>query len=145
MAVITHTVGNVARAVAEARRYLDSGAPVGQHLADQLLIPLALAGGGRFRTFEPTLHTRTNAEVIERFLPVAIHVRPDSIMQFETAVKKGFVRKEQLLRALKIQWMEDKGEKPHRLIGMILYDMGIMNIQQINEVHKSLTIPLYEL
>ena len=62
-----------------------------------------------------------------------------------TAVKKGFVRKEQLLQALKIQRMEDKGKKPHRLIGMILYDMGIMSVKQINEVHKSLTTPLYEL
>ena len=59
-------------AVEAARRYLQSTAPVCEHLADQLLIPMALAGGGEFRTVNPTLHTRTNAEVVERFLPVRI-------------------------------------------------------------------------
>jgi len=37
------------KAVDEARAYLAAGVPVGPHLADQLLIPLAMAGG-RFRT-----------------------------------------------------------------------------------------------
>lgn len=58
------------RACALAKRYLASDAPVGEHLADQMLLPMAMAGGGVFRTLEPTLHTRTNAEVIERFVPV---------------------------------------------------------------------------
>lgn len=61
----------------EVRAYLEAGAPVGPHLADQLLIPLALAGGGRFRTVEPTAHMRTNAEVVERFLPVRIGMEED--------------------------------------------------------------------
>lgn len=60
------------RAVDMARRALTSAAPVGEHLADQLLLPLALAGGGRFRTVGVTPHCTTNAEVIERFLPVGI-------------------------------------------------------------------------
>jgi RNA 3'-terminal phosphate cyclase (ATP) len=60
------------RLAGEVRGYLQSEAPVGEHLADQLLIPCALAGGGAFRTTEPSLHTRTNAEVIEMFLPVKI-------------------------------------------------------------------------
>jgi RNA 3'-terminal phosphate cyclase (ATP) len=49
--------------------YESTGAPVGEHLADQLLLPIALAGQGFFRTMRPTLHTRTNAEVISKFLP----------------------------------------------------------------------------
>jgi len=53
--------------VKEARRYLSADAPVGPHLADQLLIPLAL-GGGTFRTTTLTNHTHTNAAVIERFV-----------------------------------------------------------------------------
>ena len=62
---------NVAeKACALARAFLDANVPVGEHLADQLLLPLALAGGGAFRTVEPSLHTRTNTQVIERFLPV---------------------------------------------------------------------------
>jgi RNA 3'-terminal phosphate cyclase (ATP) len=58
------------RAVEQMERYLAAGAPVGEHLADQLLIPLALAGEGSFRTLIPSRHTRTNAALIERFLPV---------------------------------------------------------------------------
>ncbi len=54
-------------AAAEAREYLNSEVPVGQHLADQLLLPLALAGGGSFVTIPLTLHARTNIEVIYRF------------------------------------------------------------------------------
>lgn len=61
-------------AIDELRYYLASDAPVGVHLADQLLIPLALAGGGSLRTITPSLHTRTNAEIIERFLPVEIAI-----------------------------------------------------------------------
>ncbi|HZI17386.1 MAG TPA: RNA 3'-terminal phosphate cyclase [Pyrinomonadaceae bacterium] len=58
--------------VAEVRRYLDAGAPVGEHLADQLLIPLALAGGGSYVTGPPSLHTTTNIEIVRKFLPVEI-------------------------------------------------------------------------
>lgn len=55
-----------------AKRYLASDAPIGVHLADQLLLPLALAGGGSFVTLPPSAHTRTNIDVIQAFLPVAI-------------------------------------------------------------------------
>lgn len=57
--------------VEQVRRYLAAGVTVGQHLADQLLLPLALAGEGRFMTLEPDRHTPTNIEVIRRFLPVS--------------------------------------------------------------------------
>ncbi len=59
---------NVARtACDELRAYLAHGAPVGAHLADQLLLPLVLAGGGSFVTGRPTLHLETNADVIRAF------------------------------------------------------------------------------
>ncbi|HUG92421.1 MAG TPA: RNA 3'-terminal phosphate cyclase [Planctomycetaceae bacterium] len=61
-----------ARAAREAREYLDAEVPVGTHLADQLLLPLALAGGGSYRTLPLTAHSRTNIEVIQRFLDVPI-------------------------------------------------------------------------
>jgi RNA 3'-terminal phosphate cyclase (ATP) len=59
---------NVAKAAAsEAREYLDSSAPVGEHLADQLLLPLALAGSGSFVATAITDHLRSNAKVIAKF------------------------------------------------------------------------------
>ncbi len=63
----------VARAAAaEVEEYLASGAPVGAHLADQLLLPLAIARGGRFRTLPPSRHTTTEIDVIREFLPVEV-------------------------------------------------------------------------
>ena len=67
-----NNVAIAARVVKEAQAYLDCGAPVGEHLADQLLIPLALAGGGSYTTVTPTPHTTTNIEVVKKFLPVEI-------------------------------------------------------------------------
>jgi RNA 3'-terminal phosphate cyclase (ATP) len=64
----------------EAQAHLAAGVPVGIHLADQLLIPMALAGGGTFRSLKPTAHTVTNADVIRRFLDVSValeHERDD--------------------------------------------------------------------
>ncbi len=60
------------RVLHEARGYLASGAAVGEHLADQLMLPMALAGGGSFTTEKVSQHSLTNAEVIARFLPVHI-------------------------------------------------------------------------
>ncbi|MBL9078363.1 MAG: RNA 3'-terminal phosphate cyclase [Planctomycetes bacterium] len=65
------------RACAAASAWLAADVPVGEHLADQLLIPLALAGGGAFRTLAPTEHTRTNAAIVEHFLPVRFTLRED--------------------------------------------------------------------
>ncbi|MGH1345253.1 MAG: RNA 3'-terminal phosphate cyclase [Nannocystales bacterium] len=57
-------------AAQEMQRFLASEVPVDEHLADQLLLPMALAQGGSFFTSAPSLHTRTNADIIARFLPV---------------------------------------------------------------------------
>ena len=63
-------------AVQAAVRYLDAGVPVGPHLADQLILPMALAGGGGFVTVRPTPHTTTNISVIQSFLPARIAAAP---------------------------------------------------------------------
>ncbi len=64
--------------IKQMRGYLAHDAPVGEHLADQLLIPMALAGRGAFRTGSISSHTRTNADVIEQFLPVRIKIEQDT-------------------------------------------------------------------
>ena len=56
--------------VDRVKLFLDSKGAVGPHLADQLLIPLALAGGGRFSSVSPSPHTQTNAAIISKFLKV---------------------------------------------------------------------------
>ena len=76
------------RAVGLMRRYIASGVPVGAQLADQLVIPFALAGGGSFRTLPLTEHSRTNISVVKHFLPIEIRVREseeNSIVEFSRA------------------------------------------------------------
>ncbi len=63
----------------EVGRYLAADVPVGEHLADQLLLPLAIAGGGSFRSLPLTLHASTNIAVIHRFISVPIEVEEESL------------------------------------------------------------------
>jgi RNA 3'-terminal phosphate cyclase (ATP) len=65
-------------AAIEAKRYINSGAAVGEHLADQLLLPLAVGDGGVFTTTPLSTHATTNIDVIRRFVDVAIDVQPIS-------------------------------------------------------------------
>ena len=60
------------KAAQQARRYIGSEAAVGEYLADQLLIPMSMAGGGSFTTLPLSRHSTTNMEVIGRFLEVRI-------------------------------------------------------------------------
>jgi RNA 3'-terminal phosphate cyclase (ATP) len=74
--------------VRQIRRYLKADVPVGQYLADQLLLPLAIGasqgtGGGVIRTLSLTRHSRTHIEVIRRFLNADITVTeaaPDDVL-----------------------------------------------------------------
>ena len=74
---------NVAREVArEARAYLKANVPVGPHLADQLILLLAIsahqrAGGGSFRTQPLTKHSRTQIELLKKFLDITIEVKTE--------------------------------------------------------------------
>lgn len=47
--------------------FMGTDAFAGPYLADQLLLPFALAGGGSFTTVKPSQHSRTAADVIARF------------------------------------------------------------------------------
>jgi RNA 3'-terminal phosphate cyclase (ATP) len=62
-------------AVDELFAFLDGAGVVDRWMADQLLLPLALAAGeSGFRTAEVSTHLLTNAAVIRAFLPVRIAV-----------------------------------------------------------------------
>jgi len=56
--------------------YRRSGAPVDPHLADQILLPLALAqGGSLYQTSSITRHLLSVAWLVQQFLPRQIEVR----------------------------------------------------------------------
>ncbi|MBF0502333.1 MAG: RNA 3'-terminal phosphate cyclase [Candidatus Riflebacteria bacterium] len=57
-----------------ANRFFACGAAIDEHMADQLLIPMALAGKGSFTTRAPTSHTTTNIEIIRSFLDIQIQI-----------------------------------------------------------------------
>lgn len=57
-----------------AARLLANSVTVDPCLSDQLLLPMALAGGGSFTALALTTHAKTNIAVIRQFLPVAISV-----------------------------------------------------------------------
>jgi len=65
-------------AVNQAKGYIDSDATVGEHLADQLLLPMALSGGGSFTTLEISRHAETNMEIIAKFLSVRFTVEENN-------------------------------------------------------------------
>ena len=66
---------NVANGVVkEVRRYLDAEVPVFEHLADQLLLPMALGAGGEFRTVALSEHARTQITLLGLFLATRVEV-----------------------------------------------------------------------
>jgi len=50
------------------------------------------------------------------------------------AVDKGFITKEQLFEAMRIQVEEDLSGKPHTLIGIILIRLGYLIREEADEV-----------
>jgi RNA 3'-terminal phosphate cyclase (ATP) len=63
-------------AVAELRAFVDNGAAVDYHLADQLLVPMALAHGRSTLTTERlTSHTLTNIALLRQWLVTEISVQ----------------------------------------------------------------------
>jgi len=77
------------RACEQLEAYLAADVPVGEHLADQLLLPLALAGGGAFRCAPLSLHATTNIETVGRFLDVPIAAAQDGASVIVTVGQPG--------------------------------------------------------
>lgn len=68
----------VAKTAVDALKAWERAAcPVGPHLADQLMLPMALGAGGVYRTSRLTAHATTNRRVIEAFLGPVIDVHAD--------------------------------------------------------------------
>ncbi len=66
--------------VAAVTRYFSTDAPVGEYLADQLLLPLGLGahfgtGGGAFRTGPLSEHSLTHINLLQQFLHINIETK----------------------------------------------------------------------
>ncbi|MDD0971566.1 MULTISPECIES: RNA 3'-terminal phosphate cyclase [Pseudomonas] len=74
-------------AINQAADWLQSGAAVAEHLADQLLLPMVLAGGGSFTTPRMTEHLHSNISVIERFVPITIQCEEEGAERLRVEVR----------------------------------------------------------
>ena len=78
----------------EAKPYLDSDYPVGEHLADQLLLPMGLAAAqgdasvaSEMTTGPLSLHATTHIEILKRFLDIDVVVEEVEMGTFHVQVK----------------------------------------------------------
>jgi len=72
-------VGRTAEAVAQQavdhyRGYVRSDAPIGEYLTDQLMLPMAIAGAGAFRSTGLSRHATTHIDLIRKFLDIDVAV-----------------------------------------------------------------------
>jgi RNA 3'-terminal phosphate cyclase (ATP) len=70
------------KALRAAQDYLAADAPVEEHLADQLIVPLGIgaylgSGGGAFRAQTLSSHAATNLETLRRFMDLSVEVQED--------------------------------------------------------------------
>ena len=82
----------------DLRNYLESPYAVGEYLADQLMLPMALIGGG-FRTRELSLHASTNLALLQEFLALDVDHQAVQI-DSNAGVELGFRPHERVDKAL---------------------------------------------
>lgn len=87
LGVSAHNVGE--KAAKRMGGYLASGAVAGPYLADQLLIPFALAGGGSFTTVRPSEHSRTGSAFIAKFLDVTVDTEQVADGKYKLTVSRA--------------------------------------------------------
>jgi RNA 3'-terminal phosphate cyclase (ATP) len=82
-------------AVASLREHHASGAAIELHLADQVLVPLAIASGpSHFTIARPTAHLTTNAWTIEQFGIAKITIEHDALTHVRIEPSKAGVQAE---------------------------------------------------
>jgi RNA 3'-terminal phosphate cyclase (ATP) len=74
----------------EVQHYLRTGVAVGEHMADQLLLPMALAGAGAMLTVQPSLHTQTNLEVLQQFFPLRVKIEEQTRERWLIELSVGY-------------------------------------------------------
>lgn len=84
-----HSAERVAREACErAFTFMKAKVPVDHHLADQLIVPMALAGGGAFLTEKPTLHTETCMALLPYFTDIRAKVLQENDKQWLIQLEK---------------------------------------------------------
>ena len=80
----------VAKRVADRiKSYIKCNVATDEHLADQLLLPMALAGSGSFVTNVLSGHTQTNMSTIRKFLKVSFSVLELGDTQLKVSIGKS--------------------------------------------------------
>lgn len=74
------------KCVGQVKNYLAANVPVGRFLADQMLIPMAMAGQGKFKTLPLSRHTTTNVDIIKRFIDLDISYQEVETGQYEIEI-----------------------------------------------------------
>lgn len=54
------------------------------------------------------------------------------------ALDKGYITEEQLYEAIRLQVEDDIKRRPHRVLGRILFEMGVMSTKEIDDVLNEL-------
>jgi len=80
------------KAVESYQEYLAADVPVGAYLADQLMLPLAIAawqgsGPSTFRTLPLTQHSRTHIDILQRFLEIEIKAEKVNDWQVDVCIR----------------------------------------------------------
>lgn len=78
-----------ANAFNPANAFFASKCPVDEHLADQIIVIMALCGGGTVKTTRPSLHTKTNLHIIEQFLPVTTSIEQSDKLSWTIRIVKN--------------------------------------------------------
>ena len=78
-------------AIGPSLRYLETRAAVCEHLADQLLLPMALGRGGVFTTVEPSSHTTTQIETLKLFLGGEVEVDTTDDKTFTVTMRGSLI------------------------------------------------------
>lgn len=76
------------KAYKRAVLFLRANVPVEKHLADQLIVPLALAGGGEFLTEKISKHAQTCLSLLPFFMPVEIGMERQSAKGWLISLRK---------------------------------------------------------
>jgi RNA 3'-terminal phosphate cyclase (ATP) len=76
-------------AIEQAQVFIGGRVAADEHLADQILLPMALGEGGSFSTTNLTSHSVTNMGVIQKFLQARFEIEKSHGQSYAVRVSPG--------------------------------------------------------